>query len=1041
MLSLQWLFARKNSQPCLGRRSKHPRHYSALAWVEALTPRVLLSATNPLSVKSLNGSNGFRIHGLDPEHYDGRRVASAGDVNGDGFDDVIIQSILQEQHTNGNRRYVYHVVFGRPEGFAPDIELSSLNGSNGFRLNGIVSLDWSGCDVQSAGDVNGDGFDDLILGACAGGSGECYLLFGKSSGFAPAMDISSFNGSNGVRFDGFDDHASTGRSVGGAGDVNGDGFDDLIIGNTAGRPGTVNEYRGESYVVFGKSKGFSAAMNLSSLNGSNGFQINGIDKGDNSGISVSSAGDVNGDGFDDLIIGAVHGDAGGNYSGESYVVFGRSGSFPSKFDLSSLNGNNGFRLDGAEENDYSGSCVRSAGDMNGDGFDDLIIGVGVVREGATDSGESYVVFGKSSGFESALSLSTLDGSNGFRLNGIDAYDRCGFSVSGAGDVNGDGFDDLIIGAPDATLMAYDRGVKIFVTYRCGESYIVYGKPNGYVPVLNLSTLDGFNGFRLDGAENSQRLGWSVSGGGDVNGDGFDDLIILAVGDNRWERSFTGDTNVVFGGNFTGGPETQLGGVLANTLTAQKGSSLDVLIGGGGNDSLISDGGPDVLIGGQGNDILAVPDSAFSSTRRLLGGNGTDTLRVDGHGVNLDLTRIQDNRIVDIEVVDITGSGSNSLTLDAGEVLKISSHSNTLTVRRNFDDQVNIGNGWILGSVTHKGQDSFLVFTQGAAKLLVQIPNVVIGTNDSDSFVLLYSNASASGTVTVTRTTNGRPPVNLGSFPMSSGLALIGLGGTDLVRIVGTTGNDTITALSSVGMIVNGSGLSLNSIESRTLAGAAGNDIYKFDVDTTLGLFSLDESEGGTDTIDFSLTTKVPVNISLANYGTQFVHSTNLRLNLGSSTSFENVIGGSQNDILVGNAAGNRLTGGSGYNILVGLNGNDFLSTGNGRDVLIGGLGRDTLNGGGGDDVVIAGRTSFDENMTSLNVIRNEWTSAKSYTHRVSSLRTGVGSPLVSLRSKAYVLNDANESDSLTGGIGTDWYFRAVDDAVTDLFAGEAIEVL
>lgn len=820
MLSLQWLFARKNSQPCLGRRSKHPRHYSALAWVEALTPRVLLSATNPLSVKSLNGSNGFRIHGLDPEHYDGRRVASAGDVNGDGFDDVIIQSILQEQHTNGNRRYVYHVVFGRPEGFAPDIELSSLNGSNGFRLNGIVSLDWSGCDVQSAGDVNGDGFDDLILGACAGGSGECYLLFGKSSGFAPAMDISSFNGSNGVRFDGFDDHASTGRSVGGAGDVNGDGFDDLIIGNTAGRPGTVNEYRGESYVVFGKSKGFSAAMNLSSLNGSNGFQINGIDKGDNSGISVSSAGDVNGDGFDDLIIGAVHGDAGGNYSGESYVVFGRSGSFPSKFDLSSLNGNNGFRLDGAEENDYSGSCVRSAGDMNGDGFDDLIIGVGVVREGATDSGESYVVFGKSSGFESALSLSTLDGSNGFRLNGIDAYDRCGFSVSGAGDVNGDGFDDLIIGAPDATLMAYDRGVKIFVTYRCGESYIVYGKPNGYVPVLNLSTLDGFNGFRLDGAENSQRLGWSVSGGGDVNGDGFDDLIILAVGDNRWERSFTGDTNVVFGGNFTGGPETQLGGVLANTLTAQKGSSLDVLIGGGGNDSLISDGGPDVLIGGQGNDILAVPDSAFSSTRRLLGG-----------------------------------------------------------------------------------------------------------------------------------------------------------------------------------------------------------------------------SEGGTDTIDFSLTTKVPVNISLANYGTQFVHSTNLRLNLGSSTSFENVIGGSQNDILVGNAAGNRLTGGSGYNILVGLNGNDFLSTGNGRDVLIGGLGRDTLNGGGGDDVVIAGRTSFDENMTSLNVIRNEWTSAKSYTHRVSSLRTGVGSPLVSLRSKAYVLNDANESDSLTGGIGTDWYFRAVDDAVTDLFAGEAIEVL
>ncbi len=131
---------------------------------------------------------------------------------------------------------------------------------------------------------------------------------------------------------------------------------------------------GESYVVFGKSSGFASALDLSSLNGSNGFRLDGIDAGDHSGSSVSSAGDVNGDGFDDLIIGAFGGDTVGNNSGESYVVFGKSGGFASALDLSALDGTTGFRLDGIDPADWSGRSVSSAGDVNGDGFDDLIIG-------------------------------------------------------------------------------------------------------------------------------------------------------------------------------------------------------------------------------------------------------------------------------------------------------------------------------------------------------------------------------------------------------------------------------------------------------------------------------------------------------------------------------------------------------------------------------------------------------------------------------------------------------------------------------------------
>ncbi len=227
----------------------------------------------------------------------------------------------------------------------------------------------------------------------------------------------------------------------------------------------------------------------------------------------------------------------------------------------------------------------------------------------------------------------------------------------------------------------------------GESYVVFGKSGGFASAVDLSSLNGSTGFRLDGIDADDISGTPVSSAGDVNGDGFDDLIIGAEGGDAGATD-SGESYVVFGGNFTGGAETQVGNATANTLTAVNGAALDVLIGGGGNDILISDGGPDVLIGGEGNDILAIPDADFSSTRRLLGGNGlADRLRLDGSGLTLDLTAIHDNRIVDIEEIDITGSGANTLTLNVQEVLNISSHSNTLVVRRDSNDIVNIGAGW------------------------------------------------------------------------------------------------------------------------------------------------------------------------------------------------------------------------------------------------------------------------------------------------------------------------------------------------------------
>ncbi len=269
-------------------------------------------------------------------------------------------------------------------------------------------------------------------------------------------------GSGGFVIDGAAAGDLAGNSVSGAGDVNGDGIPDLIIGARDADPhGRLSA--GRAYVVFGKAS--TSAVDLANLS-SGGFAIDGAAAADGTGNSVSGAGDVNGDGIPDLIIGARDADPQGRLSaGRAYVVFGKAST--SAVDLANLLnslGSSGFAIEGTAAVEYAGSSVSSVGDVNGDGLADLLIGApNSAPQGRGGAGRVYMVFGKAN--TAVVNLANL-GTGGFVLEGAVASDLTGISVSGTGDVNGDGIPDLIAGAFSADPQNRNGA---------GRAYVVFGK--------------------------------------------------------------------------------------------------------------------------------------------------------------------------------------------------------------------------------------------------------------------------------------------------------------------------------------------------------------------------------------------------------------------------------------------------------------------------------------------------------------------------------------------------------------------------------------
>ncbi len=645
--------------------------------------------TQVFDLTTLNGNNGFRVN-------NSWSVSNAGDVNGDGFDDIVTFS-------NGPSNYgSRNVIFGKNTPFNATFDPSTLNSNNGFHL----ILDVYGASLsKTVGDFNGDGLDDLFI------NGHTYsttvgaaIFFGKGAGFSNTenLSIALQNKDTAIGILGVRSDIYSAISVDNAGDINGDGLDDMILG----QDGWAYE-AGEGYVIFGNNSFASNRINVQTLDGTNGFRLHGVDGvngPDQFGTrnAVSGAGDVNGDGYDDLIIGAPYGGNNPTNGGSSYIVFGKASGFSADLEMTSLDGTNGFRLDGIAKYDHSGSLVSTAGDVNGDGFADVLISAHYADINGNASGSVYVVFGKASGFDAVVNLADLNGANGFAINGVSALDELGSSISNAGDVNGDGFGDILIGAGGADNHFKDSG----------SVYVIFGKSTGFSATLDLVNLTSNAGFRIDGFKAGNDFGFdtrSISTAGDINNDGFDDLMVANLSNSY----------VIFGRSDFSNLEKVIDGtndkdMLVGTKAAERFEA------GNGNDTLIGKGGADTYYAGNGNDCIRIHDLNF---KLVDGGHGNgDTLAVAAVDANLDLAKFGE-KIMRIEKIYLYGpSGSDSgVTLNVDQLKALSDITNKLIVNGNQGDYVHItDSGW-----QDKGiYNGFHTYTNADAQLVVGV-NVMV----------------------------------------------------------------------------------------------------------------------------------------------------------------------------------------------------------------------------------------------------------------------------------------------------------------------------
>jgi uncharacterized repeat protein (TIGR01451 family) len=536
-----------------------------------------LLASNPLDADAMLESN-------QDTALLGYSVGTAGDVNGDGFSDVIVGAPYYNKGQSAEG--AAFVFLGSATG---------LVGSNPADAAAVLESDqvdaYLGYSVGTAGDVNGDGFSDVIVGAPDYSNGQtlegaAFVFLGSASGL-----VGSTPADADAVLESDQENARMGYSVGTAGDVNGDGFSDVIVGAYLYDNDETDE--GAAFVFHGSASGIVGS------NPSDADAVLESDQGDAYlGYSVGTAGDVNGDGFADVIVGAHYFDKGESNEGAAFVFHGSA---------SGIVGSNPSDADAVLESDqgdaYLGYSVGTAGDVNGDGFADVIVGANFYDNGQNDEGAAFVFHGSASGL---VDSNPSDANTVLESNQENAY--LGYSVGTAGDVNGDGFADVIVGA-----YYYDNGQTDE-----GAAFVFHGSASGLVG-SNPATAHAV----LESNQPSAYLGVSASTAGDVNGDGFADVI---VGAHYYDKGQSNEgAAFVFLGSASGLAGSNPSDAHAVLESDQADAQLGVSVGTAGD--VNGDGFSDVIVGARYYDKGQSSEGAafvfHGSASGIVGSNPSD----------------------------------------------------------------------------------------------------------------------------------------------------------------------------------------------------------------------------------------------------------------------------------------------------------------------------------------------------------------------------------------------------------------------------------
>lgn len=658
--------------------------------------RIMVAPTTVSLGDVTDGIGGYTLEGTAGGDQSGYSVAGGGDVNGDGLADTIIGAYTADVDGNGEGRVF--VAFGKP-GVATVSLLDLVDGEGGFVIDGVDDGDRTGFSVANGGDVNGDGLADVIVGApqvdaVDDDEGRVYVVFGKTDALPVELVSLELDGA-GFVIDGIAIDDFTGSAVGGGSDIDGDGLDDVLVG-AAQADGNSLVNSGRVFVVHGKQDGDPVDL-LDVEDGIGGFAIDGIATEDRAGDAVAGLGDVDGDGLEDFVIGVPLGNAGGSNSGRAVVVLGRTAT--TSLDLDDIAaGAGGFVVEGTNALDQLGDAVASAGDVDGDGRADFVLGAPGAEDDVNLQGRSYVVFGKAD-TAAVLASDIAQGDGGFVIDGESEGDLSGWSVGGGVDVDGDGHADVLVGAQNAD----------YAALVAGRSYVVYGSNSMPAAVALADVALGTGGFAIDGEMTNDVSGWAIAGGADISGDGLGDVLVGAYGAPG--GADIGRSYVVFGGDFSGRVVAP-GGDDDDELLGTAGN--DTLLGGPGNDILRGQGGLDVLYGGPGDDAIVLGGPQLF---RIDGGTGQDVVVLDGAGLALDLPAFFELAVVGIEVVDLTGTGDNSLFLETRDLRALSKTSNALWVLGDDGDEV-VADLAGAGFVDMGSANGFRVWSNGVLSLQV-----------------------------------------------------------------------------------------------------------------------------------------------------------------------------------------------------------------------------------------------------------------------------------------------------------------------------------